>query len=412
MPPAHRVTRRLREGDEVAGFTVLDVPGHSPGHIALWREADRTLICGDVFFNLPRLGSAAGLPDVRPAAQPRVDAPPRRAAPGAGAVRTRAAAARSRAHAARRRRMSEAAETLEREHELDRIAAALDATVAGSGRTLLIEGPAGIGKTRLLQDARALAKIRGLGRLHTTCDEFERAIPWGALRQMVERSLWRHDPRDARSAAGGRRGQGAGGARRGAGRRRRRGGDRAHAARAVVDRRRPRVVAAAADLRRRRAVVRRALAALLRLPRAPRRRPAGRARHRHAPAAGAPRAARGAHRRPRRRAPAAAPAVARRRRDPARRPSTTRCPRTRSSRRSTTPAAATRFLRASCSTTSPRAARTSAIHARHRSSAASARARSPAPCSPACPTTRSRWPGPPPCSARAATARWRRRSPA
>jgi hydroxyacylglutathione hydrolase len=60
MPPAHRVTRRLREGDEVAGFTVLDVPGHSPGHIALWREADRTLICGDVFFNLPRLGPPPG----------------------------------------------------------------------------------------------------------------------------------------------------------------------------------------------------------------------------------------------------------------------------------------------------------------------------------------------------------------
>ncbi len=57
MPPAHPVARRLREGDEVAGFTVLDVPGHSPGHIALWREQDRTLIAGDVFFNRPRLGS-------------------------------------------------------------------------------------------------------------------------------------------------------------------------------------------------------------------------------------------------------------------------------------------------------------------------------------------------------------------
>ncbi len=59
-PPAHPVARRLREGDEVAGFTVLDVPGHTPGHIALWREDDRTLIAGDVFFNLPRLGSPPG----------------------------------------------------------------------------------------------------------------------------------------------------------------------------------------------------------------------------------------------------------------------------------------------------------------------------------------------------------------
>jgi len=56
MPPAHPVARRLREGDEVAGFQVLDAPGHSPGHIVLWREEDATLIAGDVFFNLPRLG--------------------------------------------------------------------------------------------------------------------------------------------------------------------------------------------------------------------------------------------------------------------------------------------------------------------------------------------------------------------
>ena len=51
-PHPHPVARRLNEGDEVAGFRVLDVPGHSPGHVAYWREADRTLICGDVFFNL------------------------------------------------------------------------------------------------------------------------------------------------------------------------------------------------------------------------------------------------------------------------------------------------------------------------------------------------------------------------
>lgn len=55
MPPAHAVARRLQEGDEVAGFVVLDAPGHSPGHIALWRESDRTLVCGDVFFNMPSL---------------------------------------------------------------------------------------------------------------------------------------------------------------------------------------------------------------------------------------------------------------------------------------------------------------------------------------------------------------------
>jgi hydroxyacylglutathione hydrolase len=47
---AHPISRRLREGDELAGFTVLDTPGHSPGHVSYWRESDRTLLCGDVMW--------------------------------------------------------------------------------------------------------------------------------------------------------------------------------------------------------------------------------------------------------------------------------------------------------------------------------------------------------------------------
>jgi glyoxylase-like metal-dependent hydrolase (beta-lactamase superfamily II) len=46
--PPHPVARALQEGDEVAGFTVLEVPGHSRGHLAYWRESDRVLILGDV----------------------------------------------------------------------------------------------------------------------------------------------------------------------------------------------------------------------------------------------------------------------------------------------------------------------------------------------------------------------------
>ena len=32
----------------MAGFTVLDTPGHSAGHVVYWRESDRVLIAGDV----------------------------------------------------------------------------------------------------------------------------------------------------------------------------------------------------------------------------------------------------------------------------------------------------------------------------------------------------------------------------
>jgi hydroxyacylglutathione hydrolase len=59
--PPHPVERRLREGEHVAGFTVLEVPGHSSGHVAYWREADRTLICGDVFTNIDTLTGIPGL---------------------------------------------------------------------------------------------------------------------------------------------------------------------------------------------------------------------------------------------------------------------------------------------------------------------------------------------------------------
>ncbi len=46
--PPHPVARPLKEGDDVAGFEVLEVPGHSIGHVAYWRESDRVLILGDV----------------------------------------------------------------------------------------------------------------------------------------------------------------------------------------------------------------------------------------------------------------------------------------------------------------------------------------------------------------------------
>src|SRR3954447_23216935 len=60
--PAVPVDRELSEGDQLtAGFTVLDTPGHSPGHVSFWRAQDRVLICGDVFFNMNILTTVPGL---------------------------------------------------------------------------------------------------------------------------------------------------------------------------------------------------------------------------------------------------------------------------------------------------------------------------------------------------------------
>src|SRR4051812_1370351 len=50
--PPHPVARRLREGDEVGGFTVLETPGHCAGHVSYWRASDRVLVLGDVLANM------------------------------------------------------------------------------------------------------------------------------------------------------------------------------------------------------------------------------------------------------------------------------------------------------------------------------------------------------------------------
>lgn len=42
----------VEEGDEVAGFKVVEIPGHAPGQIALWRESDRLALSSDCFYTL------------------------------------------------------------------------------------------------------------------------------------------------------------------------------------------------------------------------------------------------------------------------------------------------------------------------------------------------------------------------
>jgi hydroxyacylglutathione hydrolase len=59
--PPHPVARALSEGEEVAGFTVLETPGHSAGHVSFWRESDRVLIVGDVLGNMHFITGIPGL---------------------------------------------------------------------------------------------------------------------------------------------------------------------------------------------------------------------------------------------------------------------------------------------------------------------------------------------------------------
>ena len=101
---------------------------------------------------------------------------------------------------------------LEREDDLARIDGALARARDGRGTLVVVEGPAGVGKTALLADARAIAESAGMQVLRSRGAELEREFAFGVVRQLLEPALRGVDD--------------AGGAPRGA-RRRRRGPARA-----------------------------------------------------------------------------------------------------------------------------------------------------------------------------------------
>jgi len=51
-----KIAGTVSEGDDVAGFRVVHLPGHAPGLIALWRESDRLALSTDAFYTLDMLG--------------------------------------------------------------------------------------------------------------------------------------------------------------------------------------------------------------------------------------------------------------------------------------------------------------------------------------------------------------------
>src|SRR6202008_1369483 len=47
---AVKISGTVSEGEEVAGFRVVHLPGHAPGLIGLWRESDRVALVSDVIY--------------------------------------------------------------------------------------------------------------------------------------------------------------------------------------------------------------------------------------------------------------------------------------------------------------------------------------------------------------------------
>src|SRR5215211_3018830 len=78
---------------------------------------------------------------------------------------------------------------LERHEELSRFSQLIGESAGGSGRIAVIEGTAGIGKSRLLEAVCAQAKEAGLRVLFGRGGEFERDLGWRVVRELFEPAL-------------------------------------------------------------------------------------------------------------------------------------------------------------------------------------------------------------------------------
>jgi DNA-binding CsgD family transcriptional regulator len=78
---------------------------------------------------------------------------------------------------------------LERERELSALNEALDRACAGDGTLILIEGPAGVGKTELGRETRAAAERAGMTPLVARGSELEQPFAFGVVRQLLEPAL-------------------------------------------------------------------------------------------------------------------------------------------------------------------------------------------------------------------------------
>src|SRR3954447_9138668 len=87
-------------------------------------------------------------------------------------------------------------ELVERDRELAELTTCLADALDEQGRLALVSGPAGIGKSRLLAEARHLVDETGALLLSARCSELEREFGFGAVRQLFEPLLTDPSRRD------------------------------------------------------------------------------------------------------------------------------------------------------------------------------------------------------------------------
>ena len=91
---------------------------------------------------------------------------------------------------------------VERDSELAELSHRLEAVRAGAGSVVVIEGPAGVGKSVLLDFACSRASDQEIRVLTGRGSEFEQAYPWGVVRALFAPALGGSDAERGRLLAG------------------------------------------------------------------------------------------------------------------------------------------------------------------------------------------------------------------
>lgn len=91
----------------------------------------------------------------------------------------------------------------ERNREVGRLRTQLDDACAGRGSLVVVEGPAGIGKTTLIREAIAEARRRGMTVISGRGGVLEQDVEYGVVRQMVERVVIEADEEEREALLSG-----------------------------------------------------------------------------------------------------------------------------------------------------------------------------------------------------------------
>ncbi len=96
---------------------------------------------------------------------------------------------------------------IDRESELASLKSLLDATMRGEGAIVFLAGEAGIGKTRLAEELRTYATLRGVRTLSGRCLDKESGVPYSPWVQMMKEVINQVSPQVLRKASSGHTGE-------------------------------------------------------------------------------------------------------------------------------------------------------------------------------------------------------------